>query len=259
MIEQVVATRFEKVMSSGRTNPCLLTCETESGDEVEVVMKLRSHPQVFPGAFCSEAFCCLLADDLDLPVQKPYRVMIDQAFAKTIPDPSLRDRFEKSAGENFGCAKWGQGFTIWPKNKKPTKETKSLVMEIFAFDAVIQNPDRKYSTPNLSFKGNDFIVFDHEAAFSNFRSFLPADPWSPSGVDFLKTHIFYQALKGGDLRLERFQGGLVAVNEKRMDAYQKAIPSKWECEMINGDKIRSYLLECGSNFDQIKMQMEVLL
>jgi len=259
MIERVIATRFEKVMSSGRTNPCLLTCETEAGNDVEVVVKPRAHPQIFPGAFCAEAFCSLLADDLDLPVQKPYRVMIEEAFAKTVPDPSLRDRFEKSVGENFGCAKWGQGFTIWPKDKRPTKDSQKLVSEIFTFDAVIQNPDRKYPTPNLSFKGNDLIVFDHEAAFSNFRSIFPANPWEPSTMDFLKNHIFYRALKGGDLRLERFQGGLVAVNQKRLDSYQRAIPLEWESESINGDKIRAYLLDCGGNFDQIKMQLEALL
>lgn len=233
--------------------------QTESGDEVVVVVKLHAHPAISPGAFYAEAFCSLLADDLDLPVQKPYRVMIENAFAKTVPDSSLRDRFVKSVGENFGCSKWAPGFTIWPKDKSPSREVQNLVMEIFAFDAVIQNPDRRQVNPNCCFRGKDLIVYDHELAFSNFLSFIPSNPWEPKGLDFLKDHIFYRILKGGDLQLERFQGGLVAVNQKRLDSYQRAIPSEWESESINGDKIRAYLLDCGGNFDQIKMQLEALL
>lgn len=50
MIPELSATRFSKVMGSGRTQPCLMVCEDEAGEEVEVVVKLRKHPRILTGA-----------------------------------------------------------------------------------------------------------------------------------------------------------------------------------------------------------------
>jgi hypothetical protein len=137
MLELLTATRFEKVMGSGRTQPCLLVCENEAGEEVEVVAKLRGHPQIMPGGLLAEAVASLLALDLDLPVQTPYRIAIEKAFADTVPDAALRAVIQKSEGLNFGCAKWAPGYTIWPRDKTPSREMKQGLMEVFAFDGLI--------------------------------------------------------------------------------------------------------------------------
>lgn len=54
-LSNISATRFSKVMGSGRTQPCLMVCEDEAGEEVEVVVKLRKHPQILPGGFVADA------------------------------------------------------------------------------------------------------------------------------------------------------------------------------------------------------------
>ena len=61
MLGLLTAARFEKVKGSGRTQPCLLVCENEAGEEVEVVAKLRGHPQIMPGGLLAEAVASLLA------------------------------------------------------------------------------------------------------------------------------------------------------------------------------------------------------
>ncbi len=49
---------------------------------------------------------------------------------------------------------------------------------IFAFDALIQNPDRRYSNQNLLTRGNNIFVYDHELAFSFLEAILPLrHPW----------------------------------------------------------------------------------
>lgn len=50
MLPLLTATRFLKVMDSGRTQPCLKACEDAEGKEIETVVKLRGHPQIVPGA-----------------------------------------------------------------------------------------------------------------------------------------------------------------------------------------------------------------
>ena len=259
MLELLTATRFEKVMGSGLTQPCLLVCENEAGEEVEVVAKLRGHPQMMPGGLLAEAVASLLALDLDLPVQTPYRIEIGQAFAATVPDAALRSVIQKSEGLNFGCAKWAPGYTIWPRDKTPSREMKQGVMEIFAFDGLIQNPDRRQTNPNCAFLGSSLLIFDHESAFSHFMDILPVAPWKAGGLGFLKDHIFFQALRGGNLALDRLQGALEAIDEARIAAYVDAVPSEWNGQATTGEKIKTYLTECIANFPQIRFQLEALL
>ncbi len=97
-----------------------------------MVVKLRAHPQITPGGLMAEAMASLLALDLDLPVPPPYCVQIERDLADSLPDETIRNHFINSVGPNFGTAKWSPGYTIWPKDKRPTRELRQTAMEIFA-------------------------------------------------------------------------------------------------------------------------------
>jgi hypothetical protein len=259
MLPLLSATRFTKVMGSGRTQPCLMGCENEAGDEVEVVVKLRKHPQILPGGCVAESMASFLALDLGLAVRQPYRVHISKDFAQTVPDTGLRAILEKSEGLNFGCAKWGPGYTIWPRDQSLPKSMKRTAMEIFAFDGLIQNPDRRAANPNCVFLGDEFMIYDHETAFSHFITLFARPPWEPGGVDFLKDHIFRVVLRGEHLELDRFQGALEALDESRFRAYVDAVPVEWNGEAITGERIAEYLLNCIPHFNRIKLQLQTVL
>lgn len=236
-----------------------MACEDAEGEEVEVVVKLRCHPQIFPGAFVSEAICSLFATDLGLPVQQPYQVQVDREFANTVPDPQLRPIIEASAGLNFGSKKWGPGYTIWPRDQNPPRAMRQAAMEIFAFDGLIQNPDRLAKNPNCVFLGDEFLLYDHETAFSNFYALFSKGPWEPTGLDNLKEHIFRDVLRGQALELDRLQGALEALAPQRFQAYIDAIPSEWDGEAITRSKAAEFLLNCIPEFDRIKLQLQSLL
>ena len=259
MTSLVTATRFSKVMGSGRTQPCLMVCEDDAGDEIEVVVKLRKHPQILPGGFVAEAMASFLASDLGLPVQQPYRVEITKDFAQTVPDAGLRGIVEQSEGLNFGCAMWGPGHTIWPRDQSLPKAMKRTAMEIFAFDGLIQNPDRKDRNPNCAYLGDDFLLYDHETAFSNFFLLFAKPPWEPGGVDFLKDHIFRHTLRGEALELDRLQGALEALDAGRFREYVKRLPPQSDAEAITREKVAEYLLNCLPHFDRIKLQLQSVL
>lgn len=258
MLPLLTATRFLKVMGSGRTQPCLMACEDDEGEEVEAVVKLRGHPQIAPGAFASEALCSLLASDLDLPVPQPYRVQIDRDFAATVPDPNLRPIIQKSVGLNFGSRKWEPGHTIWPRDQTLPRAMRQTAMEIFAFDGLIQNADRRAINPNCVFLGDEFLLYDHEAAFSNFLVLFAKPPWEPGGLDYLKDHIFRDALRGQALELDRLQGALEALDAPRFQAYIDAIPPDWDGETITRAKSAEHILNCIPEFDRIKLQLQSL-
>lgn len=259
MIPELTATRFLKVMGSGRTQPCLLVGEDAEGNEVEVVMKLKGHPQITPNGMVAEAMASLLATDLGLPVPVPYRMKIEKEFAQTVPDPILRGYLEKSEGLNFASGCWAAGHTIWPKDRFIPKALKPVAMEIFAFDGLIQNPDRKVANPNCVFLGDALMLYDHELAFSHFLDFLPKHPWEPGGMNCLSTHIFRQELRGEVLELDRFQGALEALDESRFQDYLKEIPAEWGGQTVTAEKIVEYLLNCIPQFDRMKLQLQSLL
>jgi hypothetical protein len=259
MIPELTATRFLKVMGSGRTQPCLLVGEDADGNEVEVVVKLRGHPQMMPGGMVAEALASLLATDLGLPVPPPYRMTIEKEFAQTVPDPILRGHLEKSVGLNFASGRWAAGHAIWPKDRFISKTLKPVAMEIFAFDGLIQNPDRRAVNPNCVFLGDEFMLYDHESAFSHFLDIFPKPPWEPSGMKCLSEHIFRNELRGEGLKLDRFQGALEALDESRFQGYLDEIPGEWNGPTVRGDKIAEYLLNCIPQFDRIKVQLQSLL
>ncbi len=256
MLPLITATRFLKVMGSGRTQPCLMACEDAEGEEIEAVVKLRRHPQIAPGAMVAEAICSLLAADLDLPVQQPYRIQIDREFAATVPDGTVRPIIESSAGLNFGSRKWGPGYTIWPRDKTPPRAMRQAAMEIFAFDGLIQNADRCGENPNCVFLGDEFLLYDHESAFSNLFVLFAKAPWEPGGLDFLKGHIFWNVLRGEALVLDRLHGALEALDEARFQAYIESIPAEWDGEAITRAKAAENLLKCIPEFDQFKLQLQ---
>jgi hypothetical protein len=107
--------------------------------------------------------------------------------------------------------------------------------------------------------GNNLLIFDHESAFSHFLSILSVAPWEAGGLAFLKDHIFFQALRGGNLALARFQGALEAIDESRMAAYIEAVPAEWNGPTTTGEKIKTYLTECIAKFQRIQLQLETLL
>lgn len=222
------------------------------------MVKLRGHPQIAPGALASEAICSLFAADLDLPLQQPYRIQIDREFAVTVPDLVLRPIIESSAGLNFGSKRWGTGYTIWPRDQNLPRAMRRTAMEIFAFDGLIQNADRRAVNPNCVFLGDDFLLYDHEAAFSNFLALFAKPPWEPSGLDYLKDHIFRDTLRGQPLELDRLQGAFEALDAARFQTYVDASPAEWDGEAVTRAKAAEHLLNCIPHFDPIKIQLQSL-
>jgi hypothetical protein len=261
LIPEITATRFEKVMGSGRTQPCLLACEDAEGNEVEVVVKLR-HANL-SGGLAAEAMAALYAFDLDLPVGKIHKVKIENEFIKSIPNDNIRLVFEKSGRENFGTVKWSPGYTIWLRHQFIPDSLRQTAMEVFAFDGIIQNPDRRASNPNCVFSGDSIILYDHESAFSNFRNIFPTNPWEPGGMNFLsipeKEHVFWSALRGKILELDRLQGAMEAVDKDRFAQYLSVIPENWNGTAVTAQKIAGYLQICAHRFDEIKQQLQGIL
>ena len=235
----LTAVRFEKAMISGRTRPLVLACEEadEEGDgPVEYVVKLRGSIDTGGVGLAAELVASELARFLDLSVPEPAIVEVTEEFARSVPDEASREALRRSLGLNFGSRYLSGGYMTWPKGKLVLPALRPVASEIIAFDAFIQNPDRTADRPNLLWKDEELVLFDHELAFSFLYAIgRSAEPWTDSFEGPLRSHVFYLPLKSLLAPLDRFQGAVDALADDRIHAIIQAVPPEW-CAGSEGER-----------------------
>jgi hypothetical protein len=262
MVSTVKATTFVKPLRHGRTCPCLMLCEKNDGEQIETVVKLYSGKESTRKGLICETMASLLARDLDLTVPEPFIVEIEPDFHEGVPDIELSERFRNSPGANFGSRYLGVGYITWPQERSIPGSLMQDAIDIFAFDMIIQNPDRRKDKPNLLRKGDELAIFDHEMAFSFLYALGPDEhPWEGRGMGFAKAHVFYNGLKGHNVSMERIQGALEAIDDHRFGTYVDAIPGEWRSDSGGAsERIQEYLKQARDNSKKLfKKIMEVLL
>lgn len=247
---QLTATTFIQPMKSGRNRPLLFGCEDASGKQIEVVLKLRGR-ELTSQMQMVELVTAQLADDLGIDVPQPAIVDLPDGFEAVVTNEAAAAAIRASAGLNFGSVHLGSGFTTWPPERAPHGHQRDQAAAIFAFDTLIQNPDRRAQNPNLWARSDRLGVYDHEQAFSFLA--LPIiggapKPWNPadqSGTSFrfLENHIFYPALRGAVFDLDPFGDRLADVSDDDLDGYVAAVPSEWREGNSLAEDIGAYLRE----------------
>jgi len=214
MIPIVEAVLFHRFMTSGRTSPALCGCEDQAGQNAgDFVIKFLGGMERGTRGLVAELVASRLASRFSIPVPVPALVVLDHTFAELVArsQPTRAERLRKSVGINFGT-RLLDDVTTWPVDKAIPEAMWQTAISIFAFDALIQNPDRRFSpNPNLFTRGDRIFVFDHELAFSFLESFLPTDdPWRLERQHYLADHVFYRRLKSKQFDLGEFTATLAA-------------------------------------------------
>lgn len=231
MLTHAVAQRFDRRMGSGRTWPCLLACESHADSNIEVVAKFSAGCDRGIGGLVAEALSAILAADLDLPVPEPYLVGFDDDFLDTIPveQEATAERLRRSTRIAFGSKKLPPGFSVFPSGKVVPVASRQQAVEIFAFDCLIANPDRRPNNPNLLYDGRSFAIFDHELAFMSEGIIGWQPPWAVGALQSLgHSHILFRALSGRATDLTRLQGAWEALSDKRFAEYEASLPPEWQ-------------------------------
>lgn len=259
-IPVLTATSLQKVLLSGRTKPCIFFCEDESGEKSgEYVVKLKAGMESGVNGLAAELIASQLASFLDIPTPEAAIIELDAVIAEVIPDADLALRIRSSSGLNFGSKVITGGFDTWPVSKAIPSNLKTLAAEIFAFDALIQNPDRRADKPNILWKGDELFVIDHEMSLM-FAYVIQSNPnpWQISTLRFIKGHLFYNALKGQALNIDRFAGALELLTENTVETMLTNVPEEWRSE--NLAKITTHISEIahhGNDFvDEVRRTLQ---
>jgi HipA-like kinase len=248
-VSQVTAIGFVPSLRNGRNRPLLLSCQGSAGDNLEVVTKFRGR-EMNERSQLVELVTAQLADDLGLDVPAAAVVEVPNDFAEIMPDEDDAAMVGGSTGLNFGSIHLGQGFTTWPPERVPHGAQRDQAAAIFAFDTLIQNPDRRAQNPNLWSRSDRLGVYDHEQAFSFL--FLPIiggapRPWNPvdqaAGFPFLENHIFYGSLRGSKFDLDSFEDRLGDLSDSKLQNYIDSVPASWREGNDLCEQIPAYLRE----------------
>lgn len=251
MLGHVIAVRFDGRVQSGRTVPCRLTCEAVDGAEVEVVTKLSDGCDRKVTALAMEAIAAMLGADLDLPVPEPFLVELEAEFIAGIPDATVAGIALRSNPIAFGSKYLPPGYTSWPLGKPIPKDAIATAAEIFAFDALIVNEDRRPANPNCLFNGSSLAIYDHEMAFPSTEGLIGwRPPWEIGSLEsFKRRHLFSEQLGGKAVNFDRFAGAWLVVTDERLAAYRAALPDAWNSAGQHADQALRYIGQVRDNIE----------
>lgn len=222
------AVEFRKVLGTGTTKPCVFQCEDSSGKPAgEYATKLRGGVRSNEIGLQYEFIAWHLAEYFNVPHLPAALITIEEELTSTIQDREVREHVKKSIGLNFGT-EFRAGFNTWVADDTIPLSLQKTAAEIVAFDAVIENVDRKRDKPNLLFKGDELLVLDHELAFSFIQTVgLNLNNWNSKRLEFLSHHAFQRGLKGKALDLTDFVSTLRGLSNKMITGICDAVPPEF--------------------------------
>ncbi len=230
MISRASAVRYDREASSGRNLPLLVSVETVEGEEHEVFLKPTGRPELSVVGLAAEVLAACLAGHLGLPICRPFLVDLAPEWVASIPDAGLREMLSKSNPVAFGSQAAGLGWRPWVGEDILTQARRSAALAIFAFDAFIENPDRKPSNPNLLVKGDAFRIIDHELALRVIGIFPRPAPWLEGNLAHLMApdgHLFAGRLKGSELDLAPVRAAWSGLTDDHLSDYEACLPLQW--------------------------------
>lgn len=251
-IPRVQAYSYHREMCHARTHPGLFVCRIDDGTNFDFVVKFRSR---LGGRILCEFFAALLGERLGLPVPPIAIVEIDPRLVACIPDPQIRSSLAEDRGPHFGSLFRSGGYLNQPVEFSLPKTMVSQAVDVFAFDMLIQNPDRTFITgrgkPNVLMNEERLIVFDHELAFSFVDAIGPQPaPWTIRPLEFVKYHMFYSLARrcaaDDNCVFDRFIARLETLAEDWLTDVVNAIPDDWRNPRIT-DKIALHLTTIREN------------
>ena len=244
MISQVTATTFHKFVGNGRTSPAVFTCEgPDLSAPDQFVVKLRGGLERREKGLLYELYASLLATYFGIKCPRPAIVSIErdlaEALVEELPgDPRRAQIVRDSIGLNFG-SQFLVNLTVWPVDKYVPATMQEAAVRVYAFDALIQNPDRTFSNPNLGSRGDDLFIFDHESAFSFLLAIFPSEtPWRLITEGYLDRHVFARTLRQVPFPAD-FTQSLSALSDGLLNNLSDQIPDEWKSEDL--PRISSHL------------------
>jgi hypothetical protein len=188
-------------MTNGRTRPLVIVCDKPDQDETEetewfneielpisMVVKGIGLPEVREMSLFSELFGNLLAREFGISTPVPALVNLPNEFVSIANEVLKTYKIEIQPGVGVGCELLNPFSPIIEKGFLKDDELEQAAM-IYAYDLVVQNPDRLFNRPNCATHKGVITAFDFEMAFSFLLPIISRNPaWEVSKHGISEKH-----------------------------------------------------------------------
>ncbi|GHC52951.1 HipA family kinase [Roseibacillus persicicus] len=184
-LRHFTALQFRQPMARGLNLPFLVTAQ-EGGQSKRETLVVKCHAGYGHRMelVMRELFSLLLARQLGLTTVEPVVVNLVPGLEFGAMDyrnhngKDYVDLIERSHGPNFATVHLGSDWKQWLDTKPPQSIPKEEINAAYAFDAMVQNSDRRSDNPNLLWRGEELAMLDFDKAFSHITSLRDEDrPW----------------------------------------------------------------------------------
>lgn len=248
LVEHVEAELFHSFTESGYSRPARVTCSRKDGSKVDVYVKFLGGIRNREFGLAAELLCSLLARELNLATPTPFIVNLSAEFLAGVPK-AAQDLIRRSLGLNFGSESAPEGFSFVPPNPRVPLALRPTAAQVFAFDSIVQNYDRKSDNPNLLWDRTKILMIDHEGALNPVLN-NPAPSFGALELDRFYDHVFYAAVSPGDAEYAGFAEALGRLSSARIDRLLGEIPVPWQIKEGLA-KVREHLLWVVEHRDQV--------
>ena len=144
--------------------------------------------------------------------------------------PQKATALRASIGVNFGTELMKSMIILGSSAQLPESSICDA-LKIFAFDGLIQNPDRSAANPNMYRRSGKLIVIDHECAFSFLTAILkPLKAWQLGPSDFMDRHALRYQLASADLDWATCWEAFRTLNKPFFQEVRDSLPAEWHGE-----------------------------
>jgi hypothetical protein len=230
MLPRLMAVHLHRFLSSGRSKPAVFGCIDAHGNPAgDYVVKFCAALDTGTRAAANELIASQLADHLGLLQPQAAVIQIHPDLVRLLiaQRPDFATVIRGSTGLNFG-SKFLTDVATWPTGRPLPEAMLFNATQVFAFDALISNDDRRYTNPNVLIRGDDIFVIDHEAAFS-FLYLVSTEEasWEVKYRRSLTQHVFYFQLRRQPIDLSVFMARLAQLGGTELEGIIRKVPNEW--------------------------------
>src|ERR1700678_3484359 len=222
MIEQIEAEIFQDFQTKGYSRPARLTCRRSCGQQIEVFIKFAGGVRNRYFGLCAEVLCSAIARHLGFFTPDPYVVNLSPEFLSGVPHEA-KDLISRSLGLNFATVAVGSGYGVMPTEPRLPKDWSKTAAEIFAFDILMQNFDRKRDNPNLLWNRERIVLIDHESALNPVLRW-PDFNLAHLDLDNFYDHVFYSEISPPHADFQRLAIVLQTMTPTVVDGFLASLP-----------------------------------
>jgi len=221
-IETVDAEVFVYEVPGGpATEPFLLRCRRSGGDLIDVYTKVTWQNCAL-GSLACEVLANRLARDIGFRVPEIVYVGLDSDFIESVRavSPFVAGRMAACVQPAFGSVSVGNGYT--DARSRSLEVPMETLAEIWAFDRLILNVDRRAEKPNCLTNGTHIVLIDHEKSLNCefIGTMINPFPWAsgePLAAEQRSPHVFRPHIVGEEVTLARLNSLWHCWRIKRLD------------------------------------------